>query len=233
MEVMLGAWAPHHNDMINPLVAAGKLERVATNQKDSKTSLCVPSYVWDAGVHSFADLDSNAEKFNKTIYNLEAGSGMNTAMENIMDKNIAGLQDWEQVGSNLAAMMMEVGAQIKQQKWVVFGCWAPHWMNSIYDIKYLDGVAGTEAFVNEPSIDTVVNTEFSVQFPQVYKFLQQFSVSAATESQWIYAFSYDKNEAEQVARDWIAANLDTVAVWLEGVNGPDGQPAIKAIKAAF
>ncbi|MBW2186072.1 MAG: ABC transporter substrate-binding protein [Deltaproteobacteria bacterium] len=233
MEVMMAAWAPHHNDMVDPLIESGELVRAATNQDDSKTSLCVPAYVWDAGVHSFADLNLHADKFDKTIYNLEAGSGMNTAMEKIIDQDIAGLKDWEQVGSNLAAMMMEVGSKIKQQKWVTFGCWGPHWMNTIYDIRYLEGVPGTEKFVNEPSIDTVVSKDFSVQFPEAYKFLQHFKVSAATESQWIYSFSYDNVEPEKVAHDWISANLDTVTVWLEGVKGPDGKPAIEAIRAEF
>lgn len=233
MEVMLGAWAPHHNDMLNPLVEAGKVDRVVANQEDSTTSLCVPSYVWDAGVHSFSDLNLHADKFDRTIYNLEAGSGMNTAMEKIINQNTANLGEWEQIGSNLAAMMMEVGSKIKQDKWTVFGCWAPHWMNTIYDIKYLEGVPGTEEFVNEPFIYTVVNKDFSVQYPEAYKFLQNFKVSAETESQWIYSFSYENIGPKRVANEWISANLDTVAVWLEGVKGPDGKPAIETIRAEF
>lgn len=233
MEVMMAAWVPHHNDMVDPLIATGELVKVATNQNDSKTSLCVPTYVWDAGVHSFADLDRNADKFDRTIYNIEVGSGMHTAMEKIMDQDIAGLKDWQQIGSNLPAMLMEVGSKIKKQEWVTFGCWGPHYMNTVYDIKYLEGVPGTEKFVNEPAINTVVNKDFSTQFPEAYKFLQNFKVSAATESQWIYSFSREHIEPEKVAQDWITANLDTVAAWLDGVNGPDGKPAIETIRAAF
>lgn len=233
LEVMLGAWAPHHNDMLNPLVEAGKLDRVVANQSNSTTSLCVPDYVWDAGVHSFADLDLHADKFNKTIYNLEAGSGMNTEMEKIINKDVAGLKDWEQLGSNLAAMMMEVGSKIKRREWVVFGGWKPHWMNAVYDIKYLEGVPGTEKFVNEPFIYTVVTPDFSIKFPEVYKFLKHFKVSAETESQWIYSFGYENIALEKVAHDWITANFDTVAVWLEGVKGPGSKPAIETIRAAF
>lgn len=233
MEVMLAAWAPHHNDMLDPLVEAGKIDRVIANQDDSTASLCVPSYVWDAGVHSFADLNLYADKFDKTIYNLQAGSGMHTEMEKIINNNVADLKDWEQMGSTLAAMMMEVGTKIKHEEWTVFGCWAPHWMNTIYDIKYLEGVPGTENFVNESYIFTVVSQDFSNQFPEVYKLLQHFKISAATESQWIYSFGYEKISPEKVAHDWISANLDTVAVWLDGVQGPNGKPAIETIRAEF
>jgi glycine betaine/proline transport system substrate-binding protein len=233
IEVMLAAWDPHHNDMVNPLVEAGKIDRIGTNQDDSIAGLCVPDYVWDAGVHSFNDLDPNADKFNKTIYNLEAGSGMNTEMKEIMEKDIAGLKDWEQMGSNLAAMMAEVGAHIKRKEWIVFGGWAPHWMNTIYDIKYLEGVPGTEKFVNQSYIYTVVNKDFSKQFPEVYKFLQNFKVTAETENQWIYSFGYKKIAPEKIAKDWIAENMDTVAVWLEGVKNSRGKPAMEIIRAEF
>lgn len=233
IEVMLAAWAPHHNDMLNPLVEAGKIDRVVANQDNSTASLCVPDYVWDAGVHSFTDLDLHADKFNKTIYNLEAGSGMNTEMEKIITQDIAGLKDWEQMGSTLAAMMTEIGAKIKRREWAVFGCWAPHWMNTIYDIRYLEGIPGTEKFVSESFIYTVVNQDFSRQFPEVYKFLQHFKVSAETESQWIYSFGYENITPERVAHEWIAANFDTVAVWLEGVKDTGGKPAIETIRAAF
>lgn len=233
VEVMLAAWVPNHNDLVDPLVKAGKIDRVTANQDDSIASLCVPDYVWDAGVRSFNDLEPNADKFNKTIYNLEAGSGMNTEMERIIDANVAGLKNWEQMGSTLAAMMMEVGSQIKQKKWVVFGCWAPHWMNTIHKIKYLEGVPGTESFVNQSYIYTVVNKDFSKQFPEAYKFLQKFQVSAKTESEWIYSFGYEDIEPEKVARDWIAANLDIVEVWLEGVNQSNGKPAMEIIRSEF
>jgi glycine betaine/proline transport system substrate-binding protein len=233
VEVMLAAWDPHHNDMVDPLVEAGKIDKIGTNQDTSIASLCVPDYVWNAGVKSFNDLDPNADKFNNTIYNLEAGSGMNTEMEKIMNKDVAGLKDWEQMESTLAAMMADVGAHIKRKEWIVFGCWAPHWMNAIYDIKYLEGVPGTEKFVNQSYINTVVNKEFSKQFPEVYKFLQNFRISAETENEWIYSFGYKKIAPEKVSQDWIAANLDTVAVWLEGVKDAKGKPAMEIIRAEF
>lgn len=159
---------------------------------------------------------------------------MNTEMEDIINNNVAGLKDWEQMGSTLAAMMMEVGSKIKRGEWVVFGCWAPHWMNTVYDIKYLEGVPGTEKFVNQSYIYTVVKKEFSQEFPEAYKFLQQFKISAETESQWIYSFGYKNISPEKVAYDWISSNLDTVAVWLAGVKDSSAnKPAIETVRTAF
>jgi glycine betaine/proline transport system substrate-binding protein len=233
VDAFLGGWTPQQNPLIDPLKEKGEIEVVAANLDEAEISLCVPTYVWDAGVHSFADLDGHADKFDKTIYNIEAGTPMNTEMGNIIEKDIAGLGDWEQIGITTPVMMKQVGTLIEENKWVAFGCWKPHWMNILYDIKYLEGVEGTEGYVNKSIVYTVVRKGFSKDFPDVHRFLKQIYVTPEVQSQWIHAFGFEDIDEEKVARDWIAANLDTVGKWLEGVEGPDGKPAIDAVRAEF
>lgn len=53
------------------------------------TGLAVPPYVWEAGVRSVADLDRNADKFERTIYGIEVGSGMHTRTEEMIANDVA------------------------------------------------------------------------------------------------------------------------------------------------
>ncbi len=233
VDAFLGGWTPQQNPLIDPLKEKGEIEVIAANLDDAQISLCVPDYVWKAGVHSFADLDGHADKFDKTIYNIEAGSPMNTEMGNIIEKDVAGLGDWEQIGITTPVMLKQVESLMKNDEWVAFACWKPHWMNILYDIEYLEGVPGTEGYVNKSVVYTVVRKGFAEDLPEVYRFLKQIRISPKLQSEWIHSFGFKNLDADKVARDWIAANLDTVGAWLDGVKGPDGKPAIDAIRAKF
>jgi glycine betaine/proline transport system substrate-binding protein len=233
MEVFLGAWTPHQNDMINPLVKNGEIEKVGLNVDDCKIGLCVPAYVWDAGVKDMGDLDQYKEKFKKTIYNIEPGSGMHTAMDDIIKNNAAGLGDWEQVGSTTPAMLSQVKSKMKDNEWVAFGCWSPHWMTIEIDMKFLGSVPGTEKFISSSKVYTIVNKNFQARYPELYKFMKQLKVSTVVQSKWIYEYGYKEREPAEVASSWISKNHDIVSVWLKGVKAKDGKPAIEVIQKAF
>src|SRR5699024_2918472 len=80
---------------------------------------------------------------------------------------------------------------------------------------------------------TVVTPELAKNEPQATRFLTQFQISKDTMGQWILEISKKKRDADDIASEWIANNLDTVAVWLEGVKTLDGKPAIEAVRAKY
>lgn len=233
VDAFVAAWTPQQNPMLDPLVKTKDVEVVAANLDEANISLCVPDYVWDAGVKSFADLDAHGDQFGRTIYDIEVGSGMHTAMEEIIAKDIAGLGDWNHQGTTTSAMLSQVKALINEKKWVTFGGWKPHWMNIEIDMKYLEGVPGTEKYVSQSIVYTVVSSDFHQQYPEVYKFFKKFYVSADTQSKWIYDYSYKGINLDKVAGDWIRANMDTVATWFADVRAATGKPAMDVIQAEF
>jgi len=233
LDAYLAGWSPQEDTMIDPLKEKGEIKLLGMNLEEGRISLCVPTYVWEAGVKSFADLDKNAEKFKHKIYNLQPGTGMNTHMTEIIANDVAGLGDWTQIESSTSAMLATVKAQMRQNKWVTFGCWKPHWMNVILDIKYLEGIPGTEKFVSESVIYTIVRKGLKNDYPEVYKFLDQVKVNSEIQSKWIYEFGYKKREPENVAKEWIGKNLDIVEEWLKDVKTVNNEPAGEALHKVF
>jgi len=233
VDVCLAGWTPQQDPMLEPLLEKGDLELLHANLSDALIGLCVPKQAYASGVRSIADLADHAERFNRTIYNIEAGSAMNTAVAEMIETNVADLGDWEQIGSTTPMMLTQVGDMMKNNEWAVFGCWKPHWMNVILDMDYLEGVPGSEGIVTRSIVYTVTRTGLKQDFPEVHAFLKRFQIPSSVQDQWIYDYGYKKNPVDQVAADWIADNLDMVLPWFEGLHTVDGGSAPEAVRAAF
>lgn len=233
MDAYLAAWIPLQNDMYLPLKDKKAIDTVAENLNEAGSSMCVNKAAWDAGVKSIGDLDKFADKFDHTIFGIEVGSGMQVTTEKFIHEDVAGLGDWEQVSTTTPIMLASVQDRIRQDKWVVFHGWRPHWMTIKIDMEFLKGIPGTESLVSESVIYTLASNDFSERFPEAYAFLKQFFVQGQTQSQWIYEFGYEEQKPQDVAHNWIAANLDTVSGWLKGVKTVDGHSAIDAVRKDF
>lgn len=228
----MGIWLPTQKSTVQPMIDSGQITLLTTNVKDAKYDLVVPDYVWDAGVHSIADLHKYADKFDHKIYGIEAGNDGNELVLDAIKDNLYDLKGFKLVSSSTAGMMVEAGNAMKQKKWIVFLGWKPHWMNIIYDIKYLDdpelmwGGAST--------VNTVVRPDFVKKHPNVTRFLKQMQIPAEVQSQWIHDYGYEEKPLEDVASKWIKANPDLVEQWLDGVTTADGSgSALDAVKASL
>lgn len=236
IDIVMEAWRPVRNELLAKIMKDGKVTEVRKNLTDAtSTTLVVPEYVYQAGVHTMEDLHEFGERFDKTIYTIDAGGAVNTAVTNAIDRNMYNLGDWEDVPASTAGMLAQVKRKIKRDEWVVFTGWKPHWMTVIFDLRFLDDPEAMFAGSKEPTgVYTMANTEFLENNPNVAAFLDKFIVSSQVQSQWIYRYGYENVDAETVARDWIRDNLDLVGTWLEGVRTADGErPAMDAILAEF
>lgn len=225
----MAIWRPTQDSVVKPMLESGKVKLLTVNIKDAKYDLVIPDYVWDAGVHSIADLHKFADKFDHKIYGIEAGNDGNELVLDAIKNNTYDLGDFDLVSSSTAGMLAQVGNAMKQHKWVVFLGWKPHWMNIIYDIKYLDdpklmwGGAST--------VSTVVNPEFADNHPNVTRFLKQMTIPAKVQSQWINDYGYEEKPLKDVASQWIKSNPEQVKQWLDGVTTADGsRPALDAVQ---
>jgi glycine betaine/proline transport system substrate-binding protein len=234
MDIYLGGWIPQETEMINPLAEKGSIIKVVKNLPDCMIGMAVPTFVWEQGVHSMADLDQYADKFDSKLYGIEAGSGINKEIKEVIARNGDGLGDWTLVESSAAGMLSQLDRAIRRKDWMIFFAWEPHWMGTVYDFKYLKDTdeSGTIAY-QKSWVWTVVRSDLPETHPNVYRFLEQFELTSDIQSEWIYQFKRQEKEPEDVARDWIAANMDTVGTWLEGVKTKDGQPALPAVQKAL
>ncbi len=137
------------------------------------------------------------------------------------------------VPSSTSGMLSQVGRSIDREEWIVFLGWEPHWMNVAYDIHYLEAVGDREIADTRSDVLTVANPRLVEQEPEIARFLEQYVVSKDDQSEWVLEYSYNDRESEEVAAEWIGANMDTVAKWLDGVKTRDGESAIEAVRAAY
>jgi len=231
--VYLGGWYPVQTDMVEPLVADGKVEKVAANIQGATSGLVVPRYVYEAGVETVADLDEHRERFGGQIQGIEAGTGINTAIREAIDNDRAGLGDWTLRDSSTAAMLAQAEQQMRSQEWVTFVGWEPHWMNVSFDLVYLKDADGAGVADIESTVWTVVPASLKGEDPELHRFMSQYVVDTEDQNEWVHGYSYEDLPAEEVAAEWIAANTDTVATWLDGVKAKDGRPAIEAVRSHF
>jgi len=233
LDVYLGGWMPTEKHMIEPAADKGEVKIMATNISDATMGIAVPKYVWDAGVHTEADLDKYGDKFDHKIYGIEAGTGFNQSIKEAIKNDRHGLGNWELVPSSTSAMLSQVGRKIDRDEWIVFLGWTPHWMNVTYDIKYLKAVGEPKIADTKSDVLTVANPVTMSNEPQVAKFFGQYVVSKQDQSKWVLEYSYNERDKEDVASEWIGNNLDTVAKWLDGVKTRDGGSAIEAVRARY
>ncbi|GAB7021992.1 ABC transporter substrate-binding protein [Salidesulfovibrio brasiliensis] len=233
VDVCVAAWLPSQNEMYTPVKEKGGFTVAGVNLDEAVIGLAVPSYVYEAGITSMADLDKNADKFDHSMHTIEIGSAMHATTEAMVKEDFAGLGDWELVSSTTPVMLSLVQNKVKKGDWVVFHAWKPHWMTVKIDMKFLDGIPGSEELITKSWVETIVSNDFQQRFPEAFRFLQQFKVTAETQSRWIYEYGYEDIPPATVARKWIATNLDTVKKWLEGVKTVSGEPAFDAIRAAY
>ncbi|MDZ7749159.1 MAG: ABC transporter substrate-binding protein [Halofilum sp. (in: g-proteobacteria)] len=233
LDVFLGGWMPTQENMLDPLVEKEEVEVLATNISDAVMGIAVPKYVWDAGVRTEADLAAHADKFEHTIYGIEPGTGFNESIKDAIANDRHGLGDWEMVPSSTSGMLSQVGRSIEREEWIVFLGWEPHWMNVAYDIEYLEAVGEPKIAATRSDVLTVGNPKTMKAHPEIARFLRQYVVDKQDQSEWVLEYSYEDRDKEVVASEWIAANLDTVAAWLDGVKARDGGPAIEAVRAKY
>lgn len=228
----MAIWRPTQDSVVKPMLDKGELLQLTTNIEDALYGIVVPDYVWDAGVHSIADLAANADKFEHKIYGIEAGNDGNDLVQDAIDNDQYGLKDFQLVESSEAGMLSVAGEAIKNEDWVVFLGWRPHWMNIIYDLKYLDDPE--LMWGGGSTVNTVVRPDYPDEHPNVARFLKQMNISSDAQSQWIYDYGYKEEDSQDVARRWMADNMDVIAEWLDGVTTADGKDdAIDLIREKF
>ncbi len=234
IDVFPGVWLPSMKTNLKPYKEKGAIKLINVNLKDCLYITAVNKEAWEAGVKTFEDLKKNADKFDKKIYGIEPGNDGNKIVKNrIIPKY--NLKGWELVPSSTGGMLTSVKSRLQKGKWVAFNARKPHYMNVMFDIKYLKDPKGVWPDGGKSTVYTGIRSGFSEEDPNFTKFLKNFELEIETQNKLIYEYKRGGEDEkgrkpEVVVEEWIANNLDTVEKWVKGVEAANGEKAIKAIR---
>ncbi|MCP1416211.1 glycine betaine/proline transport system substrate-binding protein [Pseudomonas laurylsulfativorans] len=229
VDVFLGNWMPAQQGFYDKFVANGDVTQLAKNLDGTEFTLAVPDYVWDAGVHNFADLNKYADKFDRKIYGIGSGAPANISLQEIIKKNDFDMGQWKLVESSEQAMLAEVSRAVKKQKFVTFLGWTPHPMNVQLKMHYLKG--GEKYFGDTGSVHTLTRKGYAQACPNVGKLLTNLSFTQDMENSIMADVVNRKVSNADAAKAWIKANPAVLDKWLDGVKTVDGKDALPAVKA--
>ena len=229
IDVFLGYWSPSMTPIVEPFLKDIKvLEK--PNLVGAKYTLAVPTYAYEAGLKSFADIEKFKDNLEGKMYGIEPGNDGNKIIADMITKNAFGLKDFKMVESSEAGMLTEVSRSVKNKKWIVFLGWAPHPMNVQQDITYLSG--GDDFFganYGEAKVYTVTATDLGTRCPNVNKLVTNLEFGLDMENQVMLPIM-DKTAPNVAAKAWLTKNPAVLDKWLDGVKTLDGKPGLEAVK---
>ncbi|ATB33333.1 glycine betaine ABC transporter substrate-binding protein [Melittangium boletus] len=218
IDVFLGNWMPAQTDAIKPYMEGGQVVDLGVNLEGALFTFAVPTYVWEAGVKSAADLAARKAEFKGRIHGIAPGSAANRMVLDLIQQGTYGLEGWKLLESSEQGMLGEVRRAVASGEWIVFFGWAPHPMNSQIAMKYLGdplekwGVGGGASVVH-----TVANKGFVERCPNLVKLFQNMKLTTEIEGELMGRILDDKLSPEQAAREWLRAHADQAAAWTLGV----------------
>ncbi len=231
VDVFLGNWMPAQAAAIQPYLDSGEIEVAAENLTGTQYTLAVPTYAYDAGLKTYADINTFREQLDGKIYGIEPGNEGNGYLVSLTEKNTYGLEGFEVVESSEQGMLAQVRRAYDDKEPVVFLGWAPHPMNANFDIKYLTG--GEDFFGGAGVVNTVTRKGYSAECPNVGKLLTNLKFDLPMENMIMGQILDGGMDADDATMDWIKANKDTVLAWVAGVTALDGSDGTAAVTAAF
>ncbi|MGL4311369.1 MAG: choline ABC transporter substrate-binding protein [Paracoccaceae bacterium] len=230
VDVFLGTWLPAQDGVLKPYLEKGAVEEITTNLEGTKYTLAVPSYLWDKGLQSYADIGKFKDELEGKIYGIEPGNEGNGYLISLTEAGKS-LEGFEVVESSEQGMLAEVKRATEENKGVVFLGWEPHPMNANFSLKYLPG--GEDFFGGEGVVKTFARKGFAAECPNVATLLKNQKFTLAMENEMMGAILDQGVEADEATKAWLVAHPETLDAWLAGVTTMDGGDGLAAVKAAM
>jgi glycine betaine/proline transport system substrate-binding protein len=234
IDVFLGNWMPAQAPVVKPFEEEKSIVVVHPNLSNAKFTLAVPDYVAAAGVHSFADLAKNADKFDSRIYGIEPGAPANQNIKKMVDDKAFGLDNWKLVESSETGMLTQVERAVREKKWIVFLAWEPHVMNTKFKLIYLDG--GDKYFgpnYGGATVNTVARSGYAQQCPNVDRLFKQLTFNVDIENGVITEVLEKKTSVDVAATEALKRHPELLKSWLDGVNTASGANGLQAVQTAL
>ncbi len=230
IDVFLGNWMPAQVGAITPYLDKGTIEVLSTNLTGTQYTLAVPTYLYDKGLKTFADVPKFKDELEGKVYGIEPGNEGNGYLISQTEPG-GSLEGMEVVESSEQGMLAQVARYYPQQKGVVFLGWAPHPMNANFELSYLTG--GEDFFGGEGTVQTVTRKGYAAECPNVAKLLTNQTFTLAMENEIMGKILDGGEEPDAAVAAWMKANPSVLDGWLAGVTTKDGAEGLPAVKAAF
>ena len=234
IDVFLGYWNPSMTPQIEPFVKAGDIKVLETpNLVGAKYTLAVPTYLYDKGLKTFADIAKFEKDLGGKIYGIEPGNDGNALIAGMIKDNKFGLKSFKMGESSEAGMLVEAQRAAKAQKAIVFLGWEPHPMNVQMKMSYLQG--GDDIFgpnLGEAKVYTAIPPSYETRCPNVATFLKNLQFTTDMENQVMVPI-LEKVKPNVAARNFLKKNPAVLDKWLNGVKTLDGKDGAAAVKGAL
>jgi glycine betaine/proline transport system substrate-binding protein len=232
IDVFLGNWMPSMEADIAPFKADGSVQVVRANLEGAKYTLAVPDYLYQKGLHDFADIAKFKDQLDGKIYGIEPGNDGNRHVLDMIQQNAFDLGSFELVESSEQGMLAEVARKVPAKQPVVFLAWEPHPMNTKFKLDYLTG--GDKYFgpnYGGATVYTVVGKGYPEKCPNIGQLLKNLSFTLPMENQLMGQITDEGKEPADAATEYLKANPKTVEPWLKGVTTLDGKDGLAAVRA--
>jgi glycine betaine/proline transport system substrate-binding protein len=204
LDVTLSAWLPAtHGEYFEKL--KDKVTVLGTNYEGAKIGLVVPDYV---EAKTIGDLNKYTKEFDGKITGIDAGAGV---MRRTEESISAYKLDYKLMPSSGPAMAIALTRAESAKQPIVVTSWIPHWMFAKWKLRFLEDPQNV--FGAAEHVDTVANPGMVAKAPDAAAFLKKFSWSGEEVGSVMLAIT-EGAKPEQAAKDWIAANPERVASWL-------------------
>ena len=234
IDVFLGYWNPSMTPVIEPFVKAGQIKVLdRPNLVGAKYTLAVPSYLYDKGLKSFADIAKFHKELDGKIHGIEPGNDGNALILGMIKDDKFGFKKFKLVESSEAGMLVEAQRATRSKKAIVFLGWEPHPMNVQMKMNYLTG--GDDVFgpnLGEAKVFTAVPDGYQAKCPNVAALLANLQFNTDMENQ-VMGPILDKVKPNTAARNFLKKNPAVLELWLKGVMTFDGKDGLAAVTAAL
>ncbi len=204
-DAFLDAWLPvTHASYMEEY--GDSLDDLGNNFEGAKIGLVVPAYM---EINSISELNEVIDDLDGDIIGIDAGAGIMSTTETAIESY--GL-DINLVTGSGPAMTASLDTAIEDGKSIVVTGWEPHWMFAKYDLKFLEDPNGV--YGDSENIHTLTRKGLSEDMPEVAAFLENFFMSSQELGDLMGAIANSDEDAEDVAREWMAANETLVESWI-------------------
>ncbi|MFC3061329.1 choline ABC transporter substrate-binding protein [Paenirhodobacter populi] len=234
VDVFLGNWMPSQTADVGPYLEDGSVETIRTNLTGAKYTLATNAKGAEIGIKDFADIAPHKDELGGKIYGIEPGNDGNRLLIEMTEEDKFGLKGFEIVESSEQGMLAQVARADREGSPVVFLGWAPHPMNSNFELTYLSG--GDDIFGPDfggAQVDTNVRKGYVAECPNIGKFLTNLEFTLPLENEIMGRILDDGEEPAAAAKAWLAAHPEVVTPWLAGVTTKDGGDAEAAVQKAL
>lgn len=175
--------------------------------ENTKSGLVVPAYLED--INTISDLGENADMFNGDITGIDAGAGIMSSTEQVIEAY--GL-DMNLISSSGPAMTSALSRAYQREEPIVVTGWDPHWMFGRFDLKFLE--QDGEQIWGAGNIHIMGRMNLEEEKPELAQFLRNMMFSTEElAGLMLHVNESDKSEIEST-REWMMENEELVESWI-------------------